>query len=208
MNTPPALVYIVEDNAEHRNLLHDLVEPLGFLARDFVSSQELLSVYDRLSPGIVILDLRLPGEGGASLMETLVGRGCWWPFITLTAHPTADEAERARKAGALQVLRKPIKAPVIIAVLEEARKHLQSARIAHPNPGMKARFASLDPGELAVLEGMRDGLKNKQIAARCGISERTTRTRVQRILEKTGAGSPEHVLQLAVAAGMPVKPPA
>lgn len=208
MNTPPALVYIVEDNPEHRNLLHDLAEPLGFRARDFVSSEEFLAVYDRLSPGIIILDLRLPGEGGASLMETLVGRGCWWPVIILTAHPTAEEVDRARKAGALQVLRKPIKGPIIIGVLEEARKHLQSARIANPNPGMKARFASLNLAELAVLEGMRDGLKIKQIAAKCAISERTTRTRVQRILEKTGAGSPEHVLQLAVAAGMPVKPPA
>jgi len=207
MNTPPALVYIVEDNPEHRTLLHDLVEPQGFRVRDFVSGEELLAVYDRLSPGIVILDLRLPGVGGASLMETLVDRGCWWPIIILTGHPNAEEVDRTRKAGALQILRKPIKGPIIIAVLAEARKHLESARIANPNPGMKARFATLEPGELAVLEGMRDGLKIKQIAAKCAISERTARTRVQRILEKTGAGSPEHVLQLAVAAGMPVKPP-
>src|SRR5690242_7904471 len=101
MTMPPVLVYIVEDNPEHRNLLHDIVEPLGFRPRDFVSSEELLSVYDRLSPGVILLDLRLPGMGGAALIEKLVDRGCWWPVIILTAHPNAGEVERTRKAGAI-----------------------------------------------------------------------------------------------------------
>jgi two-component system, LuxR family, response regulator FixJ len=208
MSSPPVLVYIVEDNPEHRTLLHDIVELSGYRVRGFVSSEEFLAVYDHRSPGIIILDLRLPGIGGASLVEELVRKGCWWPVIILTAHPNAGEVERARKAGAVSILRKPIKGPKVLAALEEARRQLAIASVGKPNPGMQARFAALKPGELAVLDGMREGLKTKQIADRCAVTDRTVRLRLQRILEKTGAESREHVLQLAVTAGMPVKPPA
>jgi len=208
MGTSPVLVYIVEDNPEHRTLLHDIVEPHGFRARAFVSSEEFLVVYDRLSPGIIVLDLRLPGMGGTSLAEELTRRGCWWPIIVLTAQPSAEEMERVRKAGALHVLRKPIKGSVILALLEDARRKLSAARIDNPNPGIQARFAKLTPGEQTVLDGLREGLMTKQVAAKCAVSERTVRARVERMREKTGACSRQHLLQLAVAAGMPVKPPA
>ena len=208
MGSPPVLVYIVEDNPEHRTLLHDIVEISGYRARTFSSSEEFLTVYDGRSPGIIVLDLRLPGISGASLTEELVRRGCWWPVIILTAHPNADEVERARKAGAINVLRKPIKGPVVLTALKDACRQLMTARVDNPNPGLQARFAALNPGQLAVLDGMREGLLDKQIAERCGVTDRTVRLRVHRILEKTGADSREHLLQLAVTAGMPVKPPA
>jgi two-component system response regulator FixJ len=194
MSTPPVVVYIV-------------VEPSGFRARAFVSSEEFLAVYDRLSPGVIMLDLKLPGMGGASLVEELVRRGCWWPIIILTAYPTTSDVERVRRAGAVNILRKPIKGAVILATLAEAQTQLGAAWLDKPNPAIRARFAMLTAGERAVLDGLRDGLMNKQIAGRCAVSERTVRTRVQRILRKTGAGSREHLLQLAVTAGMPVKPP-
>lgn len=207
MNTSPVPVYIVEDNPEHRVLVHDVVEANGFRVKGFVSSEEVLAVYERLAPGIVLLDLRLPGMGGAELVEELVRRGCWWPVIILTAHLNADEIARARKAGALNVLRKPIKAASIIAALEDARNQLATARVDNPHPAMQARFGALTAAERAVLDGLREGLKTKQIAARCDISERAVRARVQRILHKTGADSRAHMLQLAVTAGLPVKPP-
>ncbi len=208
MSTSPVPVYIVEDNPEHRMLVHDVVEATGFRPRDFVSSEEVLAVYDRLSPGIILLDLKLPGMGGGSLVEELVRRGCWWPVIIVTAHPDPAEVERAQRASAVNILRKPIKGPSLIAALEDARKHLTTARVDNPHPAFRARFATLNPGEQAVLDGLREGLKTKQIAASCGISERSVWTRIQRILKKTGAESREHLLQLAAAAGLPVKPPA
>ena len=208
MRAPPVLVYIVEDNPEQRNLLHEILEPGGFRARAFVSSEEFLTVYDRLSPGIILLDLRLPGMGGASLGEELVRRGCWWPFVILTAHPNSGEVERARKAGAIDILRKPIKSSAILAALETASRQLESSWVDKPNAAIQARFGMLTPGERAVLDGMREGLRNKQIASKCAVSQRTVTSRVRRILKKTGADSREHLLQLAVTAGMPVKLPA
>lgn len=69
----------------------------GFRAREFVSSEEFLAVYDRLGlrSGIILLDLMLPGMDGASLVETLGRRGCWWPILILAGHPGAAEVERA-----------------------------------------------------------------------------------------------------------------
>lgn len=209
MSTSPVLVYIIEDNPEHRTLLHEIMEPSGFRAREFVSGEEFLAVYDRLRlpAGIILLDLMLPGMDGASLVENLGGRGCWWPIVILTGHPGAAQVERALKAGALDVLRKPMKGALILAALERARSRLTVSQVDKPNPGILARFETLKPGERCVLEGMRGGLMDKQIATKCGVSERTVRTRVQQMLKKMGADSREHLLQLAVTAGMPVKPP-
>ena len=208
MSNPPVLVYVVEDDPEHRNLLHDIAEGAGYRPRTFASGEELLKVFDRLSPGVLLLDLKLPGIRGGFLAEHLVRKkGCWWPAIILTGHPEAEEVERARKAGVINVLRKPIKAPPLLAMLEEARKRLVSSRVENPNPGLQARIESLTPDELAVLDGLREGLQEKQIADKCDISERTVRTRIDRILEKTGAHSRPHLLQLVVTAGLPVRPP-
>lgn len=207
MSLSPVLVYIVEDDPEHRALLHDIVEPSGFRVRAFFSSEELLAAYDRLSPGVILLDLRLPGMGGASLVEELARRACWWPIVILTAHPSADEVERVRKAGVINILRKPIKGAVILDTLEDVRGKLAAVQVDKPNPGIHARFAMLTPGERSILDGLRDGLMAKQIAANCAVSERTVRARLGHMLKKTGARSREHLLQLTVTAGMPVKPP-
>lgn len=207
MSSSPVLAYIVEDNPEQRILLHDIVEPAGFRARAFVSGEEFLAVYNRLSPGIILLDLRLPGMGGAYLVEELARRGCLWPVIVLTAHPSADEASRARQAGAVHVLRKPIKGSVILDTLGDVRSKLMASRVDTPNADVEARFAMLTPGERSVLDGMRDGLVMKQIAANCAVSERTVRARVEHMLKKTGAKSRDHLLQLTRTAGIPVKPP-
>jgi two-component system response regulator FixJ len=208
MSASPVLVYIIEDDPEQRMMLHEIVEPRGFRARTFGCGEDFLTVYHRLSPGIILLDLKLPGISGGGLMEELVRRGCWWPASILTAHPEASEVERALRAGAIGVLHKPIKGAAILAMLEDARKRLTASRVEKPNPGIQARFATLTPGERAVLDGLRAGLLVKQIAAQCGVSERTVRSRVKRILQKTGADSREHLLQLAVTAGLPVKQPA
>lgn len=207
MKSSPVLVYIVEDNLEQRILLRDVVEPAGFRARTFVSSEELLGVYDRLSPGVVLLDLRLPGMGGASLVEELARRGCWWPIIILAAHPSADDLERARKAGAANVLRKPIKGSVILDMLEDARSKLTGLQADKPNSHIERRFAMLTPGERSVLDGLREGLMFREIAANCAVSERTVRTRIQHMLKKTGARSRKHLLQLSVTARIPARPP-
>jgi len=208
MSSSPVLVYVVEDNPEQRTLLHDIVEPAGFRARAFISGEEFLASYNRLSPGIIVLDLRLPGMGGTYLMEELARRGCWWPVIILTAHPGGGEVARARQAGAISVLRKPIKGSVILDTLGEARSKLMASRGDAPNPGSQARLAMLTPGERSVLDGMRDGLMPRQIAANCAVSERTVRARVEHMLKKTGAKSRAHLLQLTVSARKPVKPPA
>lgn len=207
MGSSPCLVYVVEDNREHRTLLHEIMEPAGVRARSFASSEEFLAVYDRLSPGPILLDLRLPGMGGASMIEELVRRGCSWPVIILTAHPNAAEVERVRRAGAANILCKPVKGAVILATLEDACRRLAAAWLDKPNPDIHGRFAMLTPGERAVLDGLRERLSIKEIAGRCAISDRAARARLQKMLRKMQASSREHLLQLATAAGMPVKPP-
>lgn len=207
MSSSPVLVYVVEDNSEQRTLLHDIVELASFRARTFVSGEEFLAAYNRLSPGIILLDLRLPGMGGAYLAEELTRRGCRWPVIVLTAHSRADEVGRARQAGVANVLRKPIKGSVILDTLEEARSKLLASRGDAPNADIQARLAMLTPGERSVLDGMRDGLMTKEIAANCAVSERTVRARVEHMLKKTGAKSREQLVQLSVTERMPVKPP-
>jgi DNA-binding response OmpR family regulator len=208
MSTPPVPVYIVEDNPGQRMLVHDVLETTDFRPRDLVSSEEMLAVYERLSPGIILLDLRLPGMGGASLVEELVRRGCWWPIIIVTARPDAGEVERVRKAGAINTLCKPLRGPAVIAALEDARKHLASARVENPQ--------SCDPGAICDLQAAgADGAR--RFTDRIEVQADRGQMRHQRALRQnpysSNPGQDRRGLArapaaVAATAGMPAKPPA
>lgn len=207
MSSSPVLVYVIVDKREQPTLLRELLEARDFRARTFASGEEFLAVYDCLLPGIILLDLRLPGMGGAFLLEELSRRGCWWPVLVMTGDTGTDEMERARHAGAINVLRKPIEGSVILEALKGARDKLAGTQVERRVAGGQGCLAMLTPGELSVLNGLRGGLPTRKIAANCAVSERTVRARLEHMLKKAGAKSRADLLQLTVPKGEPVKPP-
>ena len=77
--------------------------------------QQFMDSFDRQSIGALILDVRMPGISGLTLLDTLIEQGVDQPIILLTGHGTVDMCRRAFKAGAVEFLEKPVSDDVLLA---------------------------------------------------------------------------------------------
>jgi FixJ family two-component response regulator len=106
--TAPGTVYIVDDDDSVRDSARALLESYDLAVEDFASAKDILAAFDRLEHGCLLLDLNMPEMGGIELLELLRSRGDTIPVIVVTAQNDAGVLERARRAGAMAVLAKPV----------------------------------------------------------------------------------------------------
>jgi FixJ family two-component response regulator len=106
-------IYIVDDDEGVRDSARALLESYDHTVEDFPSARDILSSFDRLNEGCLLLDLNMPEMGGVELLELLRSRGDTIPVIVVTAQNDTDMLARARRAGAYAVLEKPVNATLI-----------------------------------------------------------------------------------------------
>src|SRR5689334_23079269 len=96
------VVYVIDDNADVRDVLKSLLESVGRKVLAFGSTQEFLpSRVDTVS--CIVLDIRLPGTSGLDFPAKLAQAGIDIPVIFITGHGDIRMAVNAMKAGAVQV---------------------------------------------------------------------------------------------------------
>jgi CheY-like chemotaxis protein len=90
--------------------------------------------FDRADIGAIVLDVRMPGISGLTVLETLVAQGVDQPVIMLTGHGTVEMCRRAFKSGAAEFLEKPVDDEELLEALQNAvRQHVRSReRLARP----------------------------------------------------------------------------
>jgi DNA-binding NtrC family response regulator len=113
-------VLIVEDKASLRKALLEALRAEGFEAEAAATGEEALSILQRERPGALVTDLRLPGVSGHEVIEA--ASACDPPpaVILMTAYGTVADAVRAMKAGAADVLEKPVDASHLAALVRRA----------------------------------------------------------------------------------------
>lgn len=103
-----ALVSVVDDDPSARDSLVALVRALGFRALAFEDAAAFLASDVARGTGCLIADLRMPALGGLDLLEKLRATGRLPPAILVTAYPDETTRERARAAGIICYLAKPV----------------------------------------------------------------------------------------------------
>ncbi len=202
---PPLRLALVEDDAELRQLYSSYLcaQPelrcvlLAASAEDFFT--QLADVL--LPPQVVLLDIGLPGRSGLDALPLLRQR---LPQAEVVMHTVFDDSDRIYQAlcrGASgYVLKNQPLAELKAAVLEVARGGAPMSRVvarqvlAHFKPTPTAQAGLLSEREQQVLEGMVDGLGDKQVAARLGLSPETVRTHVKNIYRKLHVSSRAELL--------------
>lgn len=116
------LVCIVDDDVSLLRALGRLVRAAGFRVATFASAEEFLDSDPPVSPQCLVLDVRLGGMSGFDLHEHLVAAGGAPPVIFVTAHDDVSTRERARRAGAVQYLRKPFDDDALIAAIRRGSR--------------------------------------------------------------------------------------
>lgn len=191
MSTPLSpLIQLIDDDDAVRSSLALLIGTVGLRVETWAEPQAFLDGFARDSIGAILLDVRMPGISGLSVLDTLIAQGVDQPVIMLTGHGTVDMCRRAFKAGAAEFLEKPVDDELLLETLQNAvRQHVQSRqrhaadRIAHE------RYAQLSEREREVLGLIVAGLTNKEIGRALTLSPRTVEAHRANLFAKLQAES-------------------
>ena len=99
---------IVDDDAAIRDSLGLLLAARGFKSRCFSSAAEFLDAGDTDLLSGLLVDQQMPNISGVELLELLRSRQVPTPVIMMTGGSDGQLEQRARRAGALALLRKPL----------------------------------------------------------------------------------------------------
>lgn len=191
MNSPLSpLIHLIDDDAAVRDSLAQLIGTVGLRVQSWADPQEFIARFDRGSIGAIVLDVRMPGISGLTVLETLVAEGVDQPVIMLTGHGTVELCRRAFKSGAAEFLEKPVDDQQLLDALQAAvQQHVRSRERNRDDRDARGRYAQLSAREREVLGLIVAGLTNKEIGRALQLSPRTVETHRASLFAKLEAES-------------------
>jgi NarL family two-component system response regulator LiaR len=189
----PARVLIVDDHNVVRQGLRFLLEhePDIEVVGDCPDGASAIREVDRLVPGVVLLDLQMPGMDGITTLRELKARSPATQVIVLTSHQGDDLVFDAVRAGATSYLLKTAGVEEVVRAVRGAARGesvLDPSVAARVLQEMRNRqrepVDQLSKREVEVLRALARGRSNKEIASALGIGEETVKTHVSNILSK------------------------
>jgi CheY-like chemotaxis protein len=104
------LILIVEDNADNRLLIHDILDVLKYDVAEAGDGVEAIAVAGKRQPDLILMDLSLPKKDGWETAHEIKANPltAHIPIIALTAHAMIGHLEEALKAGCNDYLTKSI----------------------------------------------------------------------------------------------------
>ena len=119
---PKPLIAVVDDDNSLRQSTQLLLRSAGYRAEVFASAREFLDSPRIDETACLMLDVRMPGMDGLELQRFLNEAQRQIPIIFITAHATDNAEQRARKAGAVDFLRKPVNDEKLLSAIQTALK--------------------------------------------------------------------------------------
>lgn len=111
-------ILIVDDRAEHRQLLMSILEPLGFGVFEVSCGEACLKIIEENPIDLILLDLSMPGLDGAETTRQLRQKGYAKPVVILSANAYPSDRLNAINAGCNDFLVKPIKVSELLYKLK------------------------------------------------------------------------------------------
>jgi NarL family two-component system response regulator YdfI len=210
-------IVVADDHLIVREGLRFMLEEAdeGFvLVGDAGDGAAALEVVGKMQPDVVLMDLRMPGMDGLEAIRRIRAA---WPHIAvliLTTYNEDDLMIRGLQVGACGYLLKDTdRATLFRAIRAAARKEMivqpeiMARILSHAAHGVSSvngsrRETDLTERELEVLESLVRGERNKEIAHRLGVSERTVRAHLSTIYMKLNVDSRALAVAVAIERGL------
>ncbi|WP_437757201.1 AAA family ATPase [Sorangium sp. So ce1389] len=146
---PRRAVLVVDDQAENRAVLRDMLAPLGFVVVEASSGGEALALASARRPDLVVMDLAMPELDGIETTRRLRKLPGLASVPVIASSASASEGDRARGAGVgcTDFLPKPVQ---LGALLEQLEDHLDLAWTRAEPPPRAAAPAFAAPGAPAL----------------------------------------------------------
>lgn len=195
----------VEDHPVFRAGLATILEtePDMVLVGQATNGVEAIAEFRRHRPDITLMDLRLPGSNGTDILIAIRGEFPDARIIMLSSSDSDGEIQRALRSGAAGYVLKSMPQDDLLAVIRSV--HTGKREVPAEVAILLAEHLDeedLTTRELEVLQLIRDGFKNKQIAERLSISDNTVDFHVKNIIEKLGAKDRTHAVTIATRRGL------
>lgn len=190
-------IYIVDDDANLRQSLIDLLSNAGYKPVAFAHPAEFLDKFDPKQHGCLVLDVRMPEISGLEIQQRLNRMGAMLPVILMTGYGEVPMAVQAIRDGALDFLQKPFRFQALLDRIETALKlDLERRAIGEHRNELRRRQESLTPPERAVMALMLEGHPDKVIAVDLGLSQQAAATLRNQVMEKMAATSIAHLIKM------------
>jgi DNA-binding NarL/FixJ family response regulator len=215
----PIRIVIADDHPIFRDGLRKLLsleddfEVVGE-ARD---GTEVIDLMREKDPNVLLLDLRMPGMDGLSVLQSLKSSGCRSKIIILTASEDKNEFVQAMKLGCSGIVLKQ----TATELLYKSIRKVNAGEIwldSHTTAAVMRQFASpgrvgaadrkgrerspLSQREREIVALVAQGFKNKEIAEKIFISEQTVKNHLHNIFDKLGVSDRLELALYAIHKGL------
>jgi len=173
---------------------------------------EALRLVEELRPDVILMDLRMPGMDGLTAVEHLRQEQPHVAVVILTTYNEDDLMLQGLRAGARGFLLKDTNRDTLLDTIRAAARgetlltpEVMGRVLAHAGPTASTLAADeptdLTDRELEVLVAVSEGERNKEIARRLSITERTVKAHLTSIYNKLGVDSRAAAIAVAAQKG-------
>ncbi|WP_150293549.1 response regulator [Sphingobium estronivorans] len=187
---------------------HDIL----FCAR---SVEEALQRMAEGEPDLLILDVSMKDGGGLAILSAIRNSGSTVPVIFMTVHIRPEQTLEAIKLGVDGVVLKDSDPHELLLCIDQVRKGVKSIApfvmeqalvhsISAPANEVNA-LAALTDREMDIARLIRAGLRNREIASRCNLTEGTVKVHLHSIFQKLSIKSRSEliIMMMSIDSDMP-----
>ena len=204
--TESITVLLVDDHALVRRGFRRLLEddPAIRVAGEASSGEEAVRLALALRPRVVVMDCAMPGASGLVATRQILAQAPETAILMLSMHSEDTLVRQAFAAGARgYVLKNALELDLAAAVRRVAAGDtVVDPALQKPAPPMGARARALTPRELEVLQLICDGLSNRAIASRLGLSVNTVAVHRANIMNTLGVHKTAELVVYALQNGL------
>jgi two-component system, NarL family, nitrate/nitrite response regulator NarL len=216
-HTAAIRVVLADDHAVVREGLRRLLETNdGFaIVGEATNGEEAIALAQRLPLDVLVLDVSMPRMTGLeALRELSTGNGRALRALLLTASIDRATMLNAMQLGARGIVLKTAASQVLVDAIravaagdywldrERLGNFLDVVRRLTSPSALSLNPYGLTERQREIIRGIVDGLNNREIAARLGISEHTAKHHVTQVFNKTGVSSRVELALLATQHGL------
>ncbi|MBP1969268.1 NarL family two-component system response regulator YdfI [Virgibacillus natechei] len=178
------------------------------------NGKEAMEFIDKQKPDVILLDLKMPVVSGLETMQQLRQRDINIPIIILTTYNEDELMIKGMKLGAKGYLLKDTNRDHLFRTIEAAYRgetliqpeimeklFQESDKEKKSNNRADTYYTLLTEKEISILQAVCDGHRNKEVAIKFGIAERTVKFHLTNIYNKLGVDSRAEAVSHSIKRG-------